>query len=320
MNTKSNPALRRAGLSAAVLLLVTVATAAPPLSLVPSDAAAVGVVHVDQLRSSALSSRLFHEADQLTVDGDASKFLSEASLDPRKDVDTVALALVPVGEELRALVVLEGHFNSDRLGRAIEAQGGLRASAAGREYYRLPEKDEAAKEHPGALAILDSRTLIAGEEAAVTRALTESASRPAGLSAQTRLRREAAKLEHSASAWAVVDPQRTRSWHSRHGGNASEAAGGMGEVLKKMSLMSFEATPEGNAVAVAATGYSSDKETRQDLEDVLRGITAAWRLAAQSKSPEALAMVRKIEVQSNDDTVRVSGRLPVDLLEDHGRR
>ena len=307
---------------AASALLASVCAAQPPLALVPADAAAVGVVHVDQLKSSALSTRLFQDADKLTVDGDAAKFLNDASVDPRKDVDTITFALVPHDSELRPVVVLQGHFDGARLGKALEARDGVLESASGHDYYRLPEKkNDAHRNHPGAVAVLDSKTLLAGEEEAVTRVLAEMGAGHAHLSPDSALGREAARLEQGAAAWAVVDAGRTSQWRSQHHADGhGEAAGGLADVLQKMSLMSFEATPAGDAVAVAATGYSADKETRQDLEDVLRGITAAWRLAAQSKSPETLAMVRKIEVTSNGDSVKVAGKLPIELLAEHSTR
>ena len=51
------------------------ASASDPLALVPAGAASVAVVHLDQLRTSPLSARLFTDADKMTADGDAARFM-----------------------------------------------------------------------------------------------------------------------------------------------------------------------------------------------------------------------------------------------------
>ena len=48
------------------------------LSLVPADAASVGVIHVADLRTSPLAARLFSDTDHISVAGDAQHFLDEA--------------------------------------------------------------------------------------------------------------------------------------------------------------------------------------------------------------------------------------------------
>ena len=82
---------------AAVLSFPVAAATDEALALVPTDAAAVGVVHVADLRTSPLAARVFSDTDHLTVDGDAAHFLAEARLNPKEDVDTVVAAGSPKG-------------------------------------------------------------------------------------------------------------------------------------------------------------------------------------------------------------------------------
>jgi len=54
----------------------------------------------------------------------------------------------------------------------------------------------------------------------------------------------------------------------------------------------------------------SDDETAGLMEDALRGVLAAWRLAAQEKSPETVSMLRKFAVTRDKSSVSISGTLP----------
>ena len=56
--------------------------------------------------------------------------------------------------------------------------------------------------------------------------------------------------------------------------------------MKSVSIVALEATVKSDGVEFAATGLSSDAESRDLLEDALRGVLAMWRLAVQEKSPE----------------------------------
>src|SRR2546428_402378 len=118
-------------------LLLAVAVAVPaaraasgsdPLALVPAGAASVAVVHLDQLRTSPLSARLFADADKITADGDAARFMVEADLSPKKDVDTVVVAGMPAssGGETPVLAIFQGRFDPDRLAAAVGSRGGAR--------------------------------------------------------------------------------------------------------------------------------------------------------------------------------------------------
>ncbi len=119
--------------------------ASPPsddaLSLVPPDAAAVGMIRVADLRTSPLFDRVFAETDRISGDADAARFLEEVRLNPKQDVDLVVFAGSPKAA---------GHRRRERfrrLRRAIrrgEARGRNRGprrreeERPGGDYYLLP--------------------------------------------------------------------------------------------------------------------------------------------------------------------------------------
>ena len=306
-----------AGLAAASLF----AAPAPPrsgLALVPPDSLAVAVVSLDQLRASDLASSLFHEADQITVDGKASAFLKEAGLDPKRDVDTAVFSLTAGGgNEAQPLVAFEGRFDPAALSAATVSRGARRVDGTV-PYFRLPDSAE-RKEHrhaSGAVAFLSPHLILAGSEPALLRALESYSAGGAGLPAQGALAGMIGKVDTKSSAWVVVDAARTRDLKEASGAHESGEgpAASVYSALRSVSWVLFQANLSSGGVDVKATGVSSDEEARQNIEDVLRGMIAAWRMAVQSKNPELVSALRKFSVSRDGEGVTISGRLPAELF------
>ena len=309
--------------SLAGVLAAGSASAAPPengLALVPPDSLAVAVVRVDQLRASNLAPSLFHEADDITVNGEAAAFLKETGLDPKRDVDIAVFSLSASGsDEPRPLVVFEGKFDSAALSAAAISRGAARVDAASATYYRLPQSSgrEAHSGGPGAVAFLSSRVIVAGNEPAVVHALELFAAGRAGLPAKGTLAGMIGRIDPRSSAWVVVDAGRV--------GRLKEAASHLHEstegpaaavysALRSVSWILLQANLSSGGVDVKATGLSSDEEARQNIEDVLRGMIAGWRMAVQSKNPELVSALRKFTISRDAEGVTISGKLPAELL------
>lgn len=311
-------------LAGAIAALALPAFAAPPvpgdaLALVPSDALAVGQIRFDKLKSSAASAGLFHETDAITSDGKASQFLHDAGLDPKRDVDTATLSLSSSdGKQASPLVVFEGRFDPAALSAATLARGGTRVDAAPLPYYRLPTH---AGEQPleiGAVAFVSARVVIAGTEKALLHALDAYAAGSAGLPGRSFLTDALSRVDRQSAAWAVVDTARLQQLHPSSGHqNAEGPAAQITSALRSLSLVAFQANVSERVVSVSATGLAADEETRQNLEDMLRGLLAAWRMSAQEKQPDLVAAIRKIHVTRSDEGVTISGDIPVDAFSPH---
>jgi hypothetical protein len=323
--------LSRFLVAAAVLALCAVAAPLPAasrsvdalLSLVPADAASVAVVRLSDLRESPLSARLFAGADHMTVDGDAGRFLEEAQLNPKKDVDTVVIAGGPsVGDGgTPTLALFEGRFDPARLARAAEGRGAVRKSTSAGDYYLLPEGHHGhGAERPGAAAFVGSNLVIAGTESAVVRALADRQAGGSGFVSGAGLGRELKRVDRAASVWALVDVARFPSvagsranMHVSGEVNGEPAVAILG-VMKSVSLVAFQAKARGEALELSATGVTGDADTRQLLEDSLRGLMAMWRLAVQDKSPEMVTIIRRFSVSSDGEGVSVRGTLPAAFI------
>ena len=304
---------------AAALALPAAAGNDDALALVPADAAAVGVIHVADLRTSPLAARIFSDTDRLTVDGDAARFLEEARLDPKKDVDTVVAAGSPRGaggSDGWGLVLFEGRFDPAGLSAAIAARGGVRKSTPAGDYFLLPDKGENAPSHEqGAIAFASARLVVAGNESSVVAALARRSAGGAAFRSGAGLGRHLGSIEPGASAWALVDvsrlPQReAAARHAREHGSGGDAAATLVASMRSVSLLTLQAAAKGDALKLSASGLVSDDETAGLVEDALRGVLAVWRLAAQEKSPETVSVLRKFVVSRDKTTVSISGTLP----------
>jgi hypothetical protein len=286
------------------------------LSLVPADAVSVGAVHFDALRASALAGKLFSETDQLTVDGDAAKFLAETGLRPKQDVDLLVFAALTSSNARPgsdALVIFEGRFDPARLEAAVVARGGVRKETPNGSYLLVGGPHRQG--NPAAIAFVGRRLAVAGNPAAVARALDDHASGGSGFLRGEGLGRQMHRVPSDASAWAIVDATRApfatgRSRDSRDGDAADALVGAM----KSVTLFVFHATARGDAVELSATGLSPDEDTRGLLEDALRGVVAMWRLAVHEKSPEMVTILRRFQIEKDGEGVSITGTLPASFV------
>jgi len=297
-------------------MLVSGAAVAGPkdvLSLVPTDATSVGFVRVADLRTNPFQLRLFEETDKFSADGEATRFLEEAGLNLREDVDDVVVCAVSDSSIRSTLLLAEGRFDPTRLAAAVVKRGAQPRVAPGGNYFRLSDSrgGSGAERHPGAVAFLDARTVLAGSEPAVVSALWARANGGTGFASGKGLGRELRRVDPASTAWALVD---VAKWRPSRPIRSDSPAAGVVSALKSVTLFTFQATVQGDTLALKATGLSPDEETRGLLEDALRGLTAAWRLSAQEKSPELVAVIRKIQVSHDSEGVTISGTVPGDLL------
>jgi hypothetical protein len=313
---KSSKSLRVA-LTLALTLTATAAFAKnDALSLVPADAVTVGVVHLDQLRTSPLASTLFQHADKMTANGEGDKFLTDAGLDPAKDVDLLIVATSPVtrlGREAEVLVVAEGRFNVDRLSKALADRGAVKKSASNVAYFVTPEEKGDKK---GAVAFVSGGLAILGTEDAVVEALATRAKGGSGFAAASLLGQDAARIEPNATAWAVIDV--TRAQRLAGGARLPQGKGQAGDALaaaaKSLSTVALWATDSGDSLRLGGFGLSSDEETLGLLEDTVRGALSAMRLAVKDKAPEMVSVLRKFDVSRTSDSITISGTIPASEL------
>jgi hypothetical protein len=287
------------------------------LSLIPNDAVSVGVVRLADMRSSPISAALFAQTAHISNAGDAEKFLSEAGLQPTKDVDLVVFATSPrttLGTDADFLIAADGRFNVDRLTTALLAHGAVKKSSANGVYLITPEKGSDAN-HQGVVAFPDAHLALAGSEAAVIKALASRAAGGTSFATASGLGRDMARVDSHATAFVVVDVPRAQriTGAPKMAGNSSQSQA-LGSALKNVSTVAIWATDTGDSLKLSAIGLSSDAETLGLVEDTLRGALSAMRLASQDKAPEMVSLLRKFTVTRTDNSVSISGSIPAETF------
>jgi hypothetical protein len=309
-------------LATAALALIAIAGVAPAesqisaLKIVPGDSVAVGVVKLAELRTSPLSGRIFNETDKMTCDGDGAKFLAEAGLDPAKDIDVITFALRPnqASGEDDALVVAEGRFDAAKISAALLSRGAKEITTPSGKYFFVKEESHDGEDADGgaAIAFVARGYVVMGTEGAVKSALSTVARGGSGFLTST-LGGQIARIDSSASAWMIADVARlSKSAESKEG---TQNTATIFAAVKKMTYVTMWTTDTGNALRFGGTALSDDAETRQLVEDTIRGALSAARLAAQEKDPDLVELLRKVEVKHDGEGVSVEATVPADLLE-----
>jgi hypothetical protein len=319
--TRSSSSLTRftSAAAVAVLALATQGFAATrdAMSLIPANATSVGMVRLSDARNSPISRMLFTQTDKVSTDGDAARFLRDAGLQPSKDIDIVVIASAPqssLSDETSVLVAAEGRFDVERLSSAIVSRGATKTPTASGAYYLLPEKESSSNR--GAVAFISPTLAVAGTERAVAQALIDNAAGGTNFSAASGLAREMSRIDPHATAWALVDVARAARMKggphvpAQHNGSDQVIA----SALRSVSTVALSAIDTGDSLRLTATGVSQDDDTRQLLEDTLRGMLSAWRLAVQDKSPQLVSVLRKFTVTNSANAVTISGTLSADNL------
>ena len=314
----------RAVVPAVLLLIAAVAPARDldSLNIVPADAVSVGMVRLSELRTSPLANRILSQCDDITVDGEADRFLREAGFNPMEDIDAIVFSLSPAQAEERdgdVLLILEGRYDVDRLSRAIEQRGAARVKVQGGSYFRFPTNDRV--DHRGAVAVINSRLALAGKESAVVEAIQAISRGGTDFVNAGGLAHLMGRIDQSSSAWLLVDVPRSARLKGEHEfpGNTDRDRA-LRSALRSVSVVALWADDNGNQLNVGGTAISNDGETLQLLEDLLRGMLATWRLAVQEKSPDLIPTIRKFEVERSGDSVTLSGGIPGDILEKFSKR
>jgi hypothetical protein len=317
----------RLSLAMLVLSVPLFAATEDLLSLVPAEAVSVGAVRLDELRSGIFLERLFEETSDAVSDGEARLFMDEAGLDPRRDVDALVVAMIPRGageSEVDVLVLFEGNFDRTRLSSAVARRGAQPRSAGGELYYLIHDDNadpDCKTGRAGSVAFVSDRLVIAGTEPAVIRALDARAGGGTRFLGASNIGRDLREIDRTASAWVMIDVPRSARAGRGIGERWSDgAAAPLQQAMRHVSTLGLWASERNGHLEVGGVALAADHETRALLEDLLRGVTAAWRMAAREENAEWLPVIRKFEIDRNGQRVRIRGRIPISMLRERDQR
>jgi hypothetical protein len=147
----------------------TAVRAAEPDKLLPASADSVLQVNVRQILDSDITKKYALEQLKQFLDGnEAKKMLTELGLDPLKDIDQLVVGASGSNKgDMKALIIVHGKFNVDKLTKAAEAQ----TKKDPDKFTKIKEGNTTiykalfdGTDQPIYASILDENTLIAASE------------------------------------------------------------------------------------------------------------------------------------------------------------
>lgn len=304
-------------------LLATSLFAANPraLEVVPSDAVSVGTIRLDSLRSSQLANRLFAETNKAGFDGEGERFLREAGLKLSDDIDTVTFAVSEPksATDGKMLVVAEGRFDVAKLSAAVAKRGAVKKVVGGKTLFLAP-KDSGDNDEV-AVSFVDKGLVLAGDVHSVTEALTALATGGTHFTQASGLAMDLSRIPSDADCWLLVDVPRSARLATgpKAPSNAPVAKDAFAATIKNVHTVSVWGKDNGDRLSFGGTAVTPDAETRTNLNDMFRGATAAWRMAAQEKKPELVDVIRGFKIDESGDAVTITGSIPTKLLQDFAK-
>jgi hypothetical protein len=303
-----------------VALAASFVAAAPPtigelLHSVPEGAQAVIAVDSAALRSHPkVQEWLLRQHAWTGADEDLRQFLTDAGLDPVRDVDAMVVTVLRKGGETGAVALFSGRYDPASLAAALVKRGAQPFTLGARQAYRLPSSGH----HSGEAAVLvqpSPELVIVGEESAVQAAVAP----PHAVAPLIETEISAGHIDLRAPFWVVaVVPaearQKAREASGHVHGEGSETVRSVvvasGTVQRVAGQAFLDDSLRFSGVAIADT-----PENAELLRDAVKGAIAAARLHAQGQAPELVSVLRDVEVRVAGTDVSVSGAVPLTLLE-----
>src|SRR5262245_30194538 len=277
----------------------------------PSDTRFVVGIDVQRLTASSFYQRLAKERGLGRPDA-FSELEQKTGLSPERDLDRVLIAGRGAPTEDAGVVLVQGRFDRTRLSRALEAEGKQSVtwkSHAGTTVYLFNE----AGKRPGALAFLADDTLVLGSAAVVEATLDGHAQGRQPLRENSTLLVLLETVKPGSTVWMVGDQSLLANLPRTLPG--PDAGKGPGGALSLPALKSLVATGDLEPqLAFEIVGEAADEAGARSLADVVRGFVALLQLQAGQK-PELKDLASAVSVASEAQRVRVSARIPHELLE-----
>jgi hypothetical protein len=279
----------------------------------PADTRFVMGVDVQRLTSSSFYQR-FAKQQRSLARPDAFKELEEKTgIQPERDLDQLVIAGRGGGPDEPPVVLVRGRFDRTRLSRALETEkkrGVTWKDHAGTTVYLF---DETGK-RPAAMAFLADDTLILGSAAVIETTLDRTAQGRQPLRDNAGLVALLETVKPGSTVWMVGDQsllsQLPRTLPAPGGGGGG-AGGSVSLPALKSLVVTGDLDPQ---LSFEVVGEASDEPAARNLADMVRGFVALLSLQASQK-PELKDLASAVSVASDAQRVRVSARIPHDLLE-----
>lgn len=277
------------------------------LAVLPADADVYGMTNLAEARDSrALSAALGGTGLGMvsgTGSADFEEFMRLTGFDPNEDLDRVYVA-ASEGQPKRAAFVAYGRFDRERIEQYVSDQADVEFEVSeidGVPVYLTTSEDG----ERGGFALANDEMVLAGDEATLTdmiRRLGTTAG-PADAELQALFDRVA----FPDGAWFVA------RGFDRTGLQVPDDAPPSAMAARAADGFVVSMNFEGDGIPVRAFLQTKPEASTDDVADVVRGGISAARIGMKDQ-PSALDVLDRVEVEAEDEGVRVEGFLTQDFL------
>ena len=316
--------LSRLGLAAAlaVALAAPTARAAEPDRLLPADADTVMYVNVKQLiESDIVKKYALEQIKQALAGQDAKKLLEELGLDPLKDVEKMWVGTSGKdASDMKALVVVHGKFDPDKLFKAAEAA----TKKDGDKFSMVKDgnttmfKFQPDQGNPVYGTVVDDTTVVAGtDKKMIATALKQEADKKKSL-ITADLAAMVKKMDEKSSMF-VASVVKGKFDAVKLPAQLPIDLSGLEKALPKTDTMSFVVKVGADITQEVVFGMKDD-DAATDMGDamakVIDGIKGLVPLlaAAEPKAKPLVDVIKTVKTDVKKKDVTITGKITGDNL------
>lgn len=277
--------------------------------LLPADTRFVVGIDVQRLTSSPFYRRFAKSRAQARPEA-FDELERKTGLRPERDLDRVLIAGRGAAPADAGVVLVQGRLDRTRLSHALETEQTRPTTwknHAGSTLYLFSETQKGA----GALAFLADDTLVLGSVGAVEETLESQAKGREPLRENRALLALLESVKPGSTFWMVGDQSLLARLPRTLPAPAGGPGGGIGLPALQSLVVTGDIEPQLTCEIVAE---AADEPAARNMADVVRGLVALLALQASQK-PELKDLASAVSVASEAKRVRVSARIPHELLE-----
>jgi hypothetical protein len=235
------------------------------LGQLPADTDAIFFLDFDSLRSSPFLAQLLAWAPQTSQDADYAQFVKETGFNYERDLDRVAIAIIPAGAASNYFLEAEGRFDRKRI-EAYVSKYGKPQTVSGQVFFGVPLGNSTRTVYLTFLG--ENRVALSSTPLALT------VTAPREISSEEwseHFRRLAGApifgIFHGDSAFMNYAQQASAGYRSPQ----------LAALLAQLEWLTIAAKPEGDVLRVVADGETNSETVVRQLQDMLGGIALLAR-------------------------------------------
>lgn len=304
------------------------------LARLPSGSTAIGWIDVEAIAAAIPPERWAEYKSVVESDEnwqDIERFAEATGLDPRTDLRQIAIAAIPKDEDgMDAMVLISATFDQERMESFLEraetesydghtiyriedevwgelTEGADQAEAEEEEHVEAEEEGEesAEEDDPAYLVILDSETLLFGDDAGVRLGIDIEAGNRDSINMDPHINDLVTDVAGEGQIWFVATRE---AWEDE----LDEIPAGMPvpanlfEGIETVTI--WMRMSDGIAMRLAASAGTA--EDAKLLADTINGLVAMGKMMLQSEQPEVFQILdRGISVGADDRTFSIDANL-----------